>query len=68
MQKMRRTRGHGMNNQESRAMSTLAFKNAIDDFLNNVHGVQYGEVSLTVKLHCGRVADVTHTVTHRSKG
>jgi hypothetical protein len=45
VQKIRITRGHGMNNQKSRAMSTLAFKNASDDFLKAIVIVPHGKLS-----------------------
>jgi hypothetical protein len=35
--------------------------------LANTAGLQYGSVSVTVKVHSGRVTDVTHTVTESMK-
>jgi hypothetical protein len=31
--------------------------------LANATGIKYGSVSVTAKIHCGRVVDITHTVT-----
>jgi len=35
--------------------------------LTNAAGVKFGSVSVTVKIHSGRVMDVTHTVTESVK-
>jgi hypothetical protein len=35
--------------------------------LSNVAGLQYGSVSVTIKIHNGRIMDVTHTVTESMK-
>jgi hypothetical protein len=35
--------------------------------LSNVAGLQFGNVSVTVKIHNGRIMDVTHTVTESMK-
>jgi hypothetical protein len=35
--------------------------------LPNVAGLQYGSVSVTAKVHDGRIMDVTHTVTESMK-
>ena len=35
--------------------------------LSNAAGVKFGSVSVTVKIHSGRVMDVTHTVTESVK-
>jgi len=35
--------------------------------LSNAAGLQYGSVSVTLKIHSGRVMDITHTVTESVK-
>jgi len=35
--------------------------------LSNVAGLKYGSVSVTFKVHDGRIMDVTHTVTESVK-
>jgi len=35
--------------------------------LSNAAGIKFGSVSVTVKIHSGRVMDVTHTVTESVK-
>jgi hypothetical protein len=35
--------------------------------LSNVAGLKYGSVSVTLKVHNGRIMDVTHTVTESVK-
>jgi len=35
--------------------------------LSNAAGLQYGSVSVTVKIHSGRIMDITHTVTESMK-
>jgi hypothetical protein len=35
--------------------------------LSNAAGLQFGSVSVTAKIHSGRVMDVTHTVTESMK-
>ncbi len=35
--------------------------------LYNVAGLQYGSVSVTLKVHNGRIMDITHTVTESVK-
>ncbi|MDR0474036.1 MAG: hypothetical protein LBH43_10250 [Treponema sp.] len=35
--------------------------------LSNAAGLKFGSVSVTVKVHSGRIMDVTHTVTESMK-
>ena len=35
--------------------------------LSNSAGLQFGNVSVTIKIHSGRIMDVTHTVTESMK-
>jgi len=35
--------------------------------LSNATGLQYGQVSVCLKVHSGRIVDVTHTVTESVK-
>ena len=48
-------------------MSQSKAEAIIARLLTNAAGLQYGSVSVTIKIHSGRVMDVTHTVTESMK-
>jgi hypothetical protein len=39
-----------------------------DQLFENLSRIRYGQVSVTLKIHDGRVADITHTVTESTRG
>jgi 16S rRNA U516 pseudouridylate synthase RsuA-like enzyme len=41
--------------------------NALETLVENLSRIQYGEVSLTYRLHNGRIVSVTHTVTESTR-
>jgi len=51
----RNSKVSGMNKEKAKAIVTRLLTNAAE--------LQYGAVSVTVKVHCGRVTDVTYTTT-----
>ena len=48
-------------------MSQSKAEKIVARLLSNVAGLQYGSVSVSVKIHNGRIMDVTHTVTESSR-
>jgi len=47
--------GSGMNQSKAEAI--------VARLLSNATGLKYGSVSVTAKIHNGRIMDITHTVT-----
>lgn len=39
-----------------------------DRLSKNAAAIKYGSVSVTLRLHAGRIVDVTHAVTEQTKG
>jgi hypothetical protein len=48
-------------------MSRSKAEAIVSRLLSNATGLQYGSVGVIVKVHAGRVVDVTHTVTESMK-
>jgi hypothetical protein len=42
-------------------------QNIAERLLQNAAAIKYGSVSVAVRLHEGRIVDVTHAVTERAK-
>jgi len=55
------------NTRESQSVSQGKAEAIVARLLSNAAEIKFGSVSVTVKIHSGRVMDITHTVTESVK-
>ena len=49
-----------------KGMDTQKTASLIERLAQNIAKIRYGTVSVTLKIHDGRVVDITHSVTEKS--
>jgi len=48
-------------------MNKNQIESITDDMVHNVSAIRYGQVSVTLTIHDGRITAVTHTVTQHTR-
>ena len=48
-------------------MNNKKAEKIVKQLLNNAEGLNYGFVSVSLKLHCGRVVSVSYTTTEQTR-